>query len=156
MGIGAHRSVMAVLGLGMAVAVAGCETGDGPTGDGSGRGGSAKGAGPPSSPAASPSAPASGVGGAADGADAGACFDGRCRIVVTEQPTRIPVDARFGVDALEVTRITARSVVVQASGDGVFLSTSVGEGGTGNVNGLGFQVTDLHDGQAVLDLFPTK
>ncbi|MGW3952247.1 hypothetical protein ACWEKM_15270 [Streptomyces sp. NPDC004752] len=166
MGIGAHRSVVAALGLGLALAVAGCRAGDGAAGDGPGRGGSVEEAEPPSASAAPPSvsppvaasssAPASGAGGAANGTDVGACFDGRCRILVTKQPTRVPVDDRFGVGSLEVTSITARSVVVQASGDGMFLSTSVGEGGTGSLNGLGFRVADLRDGQAVLDFFPKK
>ncbi|MFF4755698.1 hypothetical protein ACWD5R_35015 [Streptomyces sp. NPDC002514] len=75
---------------------------------------------------------------------------------MTGQPTRIPVDDRFGVGSLEVTSITARSVVIQASGSGVFLSTSVGEGGTGSLNELGFRVAELHEGQAVLDFFPKK
>ncbi|WP_369394296.1 hypothetical protein AB5J72_47175 [Streptomyces sp. CG1] len=75
---------------------------------------------------------------------------------MTKEPTRIPVEARFGVGSLEVTSITANSVVVQASGDGMFLSTSVSEGGTGSLNGLSFRVTDVREGQAVLDFFPKK
>ncbi|MFF0223701.1 hypothetical protein [Streptomyces sp. NPDC004629] len=153
MGSGAHRGAMAVLGLGMAVAVVGCGSGGGAADDGPGRGGSGEGAEPPPSSAASTPARA---GGAADGTDVADCFDGRCRIVVTKQPTRIPVDDRFGVGSLEVTSVTARSVVVRASGDGTFLSTSVGEGGTGSLNGLGFHVAELRDGHAVLDIFPTK
>ncbi|MER5546786.1 hypothetical protein [Streptomyces sp. NPDC002589] len=58
--------------------------------------------------------------------------------------------------SLEVTSITASSVVVQASGEGVFLFTSMSEGGTGSLNGLRFRVVDVHDGQAVLDLSPKK
>ncbi|MER6525791.1 hypothetical protein [Streptomyces sp. NPDC001508] len=168
MGIGAHRGALAVLGLGMAVAVVGCGPGGGAADGGPGRGGSAQGAESPSAPApvgsspvsrsasASPSGPVSGVGGAADGTDVSDCFDGRCRIVVTKQPTRIPVDDRFGVGSLEVTSVTARSVVLRAFGDGTFLSTSVGEGGTGGLNGLGFRVVELREGRAVLDFFPKK
>ncbi|PNE38417.1 MULTISPECIES: hypothetical protein [Streptomyces] len=75
---------------------------------------------------------------------------------MTKPPTRIPVDSRFGVLSLEVTSITARSVVVRAAGHGVFLSTSVGEGGTGSLNGLGFRVVELRAGRAVLDFFPKR
>ncbi|MFF2808224.1 hypothetical protein ACFVT2_13805 [Streptomyces sp. NPDC058000] len=70
------------------------------------------------------------------------------------KPTRIPIDSRFGVGSLEVTRITVRSVVVEASGNGVFLSSSVSEGGTGSLNGLTFRVKELGDDKAVLDFFP--
>ncbi|MFB7494492.1 hypothetical protein ACFC09_07255 [Streptomyces sp. NPDC056161] len=179
MGIGAQRGVLAVVGLGTAVVLAGCGSGDA----GSGHGGSAQGSEPPSpsaaasstspassassvSPTAAPSVsrpaaasrsvPPAGARRTDDGSDVAACFDGRCEVRVTGQPTRIPVDDRFGVGSLEVTSITARSVVVQASGGGVFLSTSVGEGGTGSLNGLSFRVAELHDGQAVLDFFPKK
>ncbi|MEU8973428.1 hypothetical protein AB0D11_29910 [Streptomyces monashensis] len=138
--MGACRSARAALaGLGLAVALAGCGSGAGAGGDGSGQGSKS-----PPAPVVSPTA------------DVAACFEGRCRIRVTEQPTRIPVDARFGVGSLEVTDITARSVVVQASGNGRFMASAVGEGGTGSLNGLGFRVEDVHDGQAVLDFFPQE
>ncbi|MFJ9818557.1 hypothetical protein ACIRU3_25520 [Streptomyces sp. NPDC101151] len=75
---------------------------------------------------------------------------------MTKQPTSIPVDVRFGVGSLEVTSITASSVVVQASGNGVFLATSVSKGGISSLNGLSFRVAELHDGKVVLDLFPKK
>lgn len=146
---GAYRGAVAVLGLGMAVAVVGCGSGGGAADGGPGRGGSGAEAGPrPTTAASAPDG--------TDGTDVAGCFDGRCRIVVTRQPTRVPVDDRFGVGSLEVTSVTARSVVVRASGDGTFLSTSVGEGGTGSLNGLGFRVTELRDGRAVLDFFPQK
>lgn len=97
----------------------------------------------------------SGGGGTADGRSVGACFDGRCEILVTK-PTRIPVDSRFGVGALHITSISARSVVVRASGSGISLATSVGEGGTGTLNGLSFRVKEVSGTQAVLDFFPQK
>ncbi|QHA02648.1 hypothetical protein GQF42_04510 [Streptomyces broussonetiae] len=75
---------------------------------------------------------------------------------MTKQPTRIPVDSRFGIGSLEVTSTSARSVVVQASGRGMFLTTSVGEGGTGSLNGLSFRVAQVGDGKTVLDFFPAK
>ncbi|KOV67558.1 hypothetical protein [Streptomyces sp. MMG1121] len=75
---------------------------------------------------------------------------------MTRQPTRIAVDSRFGVGSLEVTGITARSVVVQASGTGTFLASSVSEGSIGRVNGLGFRVERVRDGHAVLDFFPKE
>ncbi|MFJ8788549.1 hypothetical protein [Streptomyces sp. NPDC102462] len=167
MRMGAHRGAVAVLGLGMAVAVVGCGSGGGAADGGPGRGGSGEGAGPRPPTAASAPDVADGTDGTdgtdvadvADGTvgtDVAGCFDGRCRILVTQQPTRIPVDDRFGVGSLEVTSVTARSVVVRASGGGTFLSTSVGEGGTGSLNGLGFRVTELRDGRAVLDFFPQK
>ncbi|KUN09198.1 hypothetical protein AQI95_04950 [Streptomyces yokosukanensis] len=99
---------------------------------------------------------ASDAGRAADGTEVRACLDGRCQILVTKEPTRIPVEGRFGVGSLEVTSVTAHSVVVQASGSGVFLSTSVSEGGTGSLNGLSFRATEVRDGHAVLDFFPKK
>ncbi|WEO99491.2 hypothetical protein A6P39_038645 [Streptomyces sp. FXJ1.172] len=165
MGIGAQRGVVAVLGLGVAVALAGCGSG---SGGGTGGDGWGEGAGAPSSTAdssrgssASPAAsrPASaptGTGGGEGSSDVGACYDGRCRLVVTKEPTRIPVDSRFGVGSLEVTGVRARSVVVQASGNGAFLTTSVGEGGTGSMNGLSFRVAEVRGGTAVLDFFPSK
>jgi hypothetical protein len=70
------------------------------------------------------------------------------------KPTSIKVDSRFGVSVLRVTKITADSVVLQSSGAGTFLSASVGEGGTGGLNGLGFRVKSLDGGTAVLEFFP--
>ncbi|MCZ4509274.1 hypothetical protein O3Q52_13900 [Streptomyces sp. ActVer] len=118
----------------------------------------------PSSQAASPStsaspSPSPSPTGAATsdtpggGTDADACFDGRCEITVSK-PMTIKVDSRFGVSNLRVTKVTEDAVMVQSSGSGVFLSTSVGEGGTGGLNSLGFRVKSLKDGRAVLEFFP--
>ena len=90
---------------------------------------------------------------AADGTDVGACFDGRCEIAVSK-PLSIKVDSRFGVGDLRVTKVTDDTVVLQSSGAGTFLSSSVGEGGTGGLNGLGFRVKSLEGGTAVLEFFP--
>lgn len=93
------------------------------------------------------------TGGPADGTDVGACFDGRCEIALSK-PTAIKVDGRFGVSDLRVTKITADSVVLQSSGaGGTWLSTSLGEGGTGIQNRLGFRVKSLGGGTAVLEFF---
>ncbi|MCX4884241.1 hypothetical protein [Streptomyces sp. NBC_00847] len=89
----------------------------------------------------------------ADGTDAGACFDGRCEIAVSK-PMTIKIDGRLGVSDLRITQITDDAVVLQSSGSGMFLSTSVGEGGTGGLNELGFRVKSLHEGTAVLEFFP--
>jgi hypothetical protein len=115
----------------------------------------ASGAGTPakSEPPSSPSSPATSGAAAADGTDAGACFDGRCDIAVSK-PMTIKVDSRFGVSELRITKITDASVVLQSSGPGTFLSASVGEGGTGGLNGLGFRVRSLDGGTAVLEFFP--
>ncbi|UUU35926.1 hypothetical protein JIX56_42240 [Streptomyces sp. CA-210063] len=94
-----------------------------------------------------------GESGAADGTDVDACFDGRCEIAVSK-PLSIKVDSRFGVSDLRVTKVTADTVVLQSSGAGTFLSSSIGEGGTGGLNGLGFRVTSLEGGTAVLEFFP--
>ncbi|MGP4052457.1 hypothetical protein [Streptomyces sp. 2A115] len=88
-----------------------------------------------------------------DGTDVGACFDGRCAIAVSKH-TAIKGDSRFGVSDVRVTKITADSVVLQASGAGASLSASVGEGGTGGLNGLGFRVKSLDSGTAVLEFHP--
>jgi hypothetical protein len=66
----------------------------------------------------------------------------------------IKIDSRLGVSDLEVTKVTEDAVVLQSSGSGVFLSTSVGEGGTGGLNSLGFRVKSLKGGRAVLEFFP--
>jgi len=100
----------------------------------------------PSSPSPSPTS------GPADGTDVGACFDGRCEIALSK-PTAIKVDSRFGVSDLRVTEITADSVVLQSSGAGTFLSTSLGVGGTGIQNKLGFRLKSLDGGTAVLEFF---
>lgn len=101
----------------------------------------------PSAPSPSPTS------GPAAGTDVGACFDGRCEIALSK-PTAIKVDSGFGVSDLRVTRITADSVVLQSSGTGgTFLSTSLGEGGTGIQNKLGFRVKSLDGGTAVLEFF---
>jgi hypothetical protein len=112
----------------------------------------------PSSPSASPSTPPSPSGPATSdapggGTDADACFDGQCEITVSK-PMTIKVDSRFGVSNLRVTKVTEDAVMLQSSGSGVFLSTSVGEGGTGGLNSLGFRVKSLKGGKAVLEFFP--
>ncbi|MEE1837760.1 hypothetical protein [Streptomyces sp. SP17KL33] len=93
--------------------------------------------------------------GGADGTGTGteACFDGRCELTVSE-PLSIEVDSRFGVGDLRVTKITDDTVVLRSSGAGTHLSSSVGEGGTGGLNGLGFRVKSLEGGTAVLEFFP--
>ncbi|WP_326761583.1 hypothetical protein OHB35_43785 [Streptomyces phaeochromogenes] len=114
----------------------------------------------PSSQAASPSASATrSPSGAATsdapggGTDVDVCFDGRCEITVSK-PMTIKVDSRLGVSNLEITKITEDAVILQSAGSGVFLSTSVGEGGTGGLNSLGFRVKSLKGGRAVLEFFP--
>lgn len=82
-----------------------------------------------------------------------ACFDGRCELTVSG-PLSIEVDSRFGVGDLRVTEVTDDSVVLQSSGAGTHLSSSIGEGGTGGLNGLGFRVKSLKGGTAVLEFFP--
>lgn len=95
--------------------------------------------------------------GAADGTGTGtgteACFDGRCELTVSE-PLSVEVDSRFGVGDLRVTKVTEDTVVLRSSGAGTRLSSSVGEGGTGGLNGLGFRVKSLEGGTAVLEFFP--
>ncbi|MEU9954387.1 hypothetical protein [Streptomyces sp. NPDC050982] len=105
---------------------------------------------PPLSPSPSGPAASDAPGG---GTDADACFDGRCEITVSK-PMTIKVDSRFGVSNLRVTKVTEDAVMLQSSGSGVFLSTSVGEGGTGGLNRLGFRVKSLKGGKAVLEFFP--
>ncbi|GHF56156.1 hypothetical protein [Streptomyces thermodiastaticus] len=87
------------------------------------------------------------------GAGADDCYDGRCEIVVTA-PTRIPLDDRLGLDTLHISRTSADTLLLRASGPGTQLATSVGEGGTGVLNGLGFRVKDLSGTRAVVVLFP--
>ncbi|MDQ0761985.1 hypothetical protein [Streptomyces canus] len=106
---------------------------------------------PPTSPSPT-STPTSGSA-AADGTDVGACFDGRCEITVSK-PMTIKTDSRLGVSDLRITQITDDAVVLQSSGSGMFLSTSVGEGGTGGLNELGFRVKSLDGGTAVLEFYP--
>lgn len=146
--------------LALMVALTGC-TGSGGRDDGSGEGAESSssstpskaggGGGPtetkrPSSPSSSASS------GPADGSDVSACFDGRCEIALSK-PTAIPVDSRFGLGTLRVTKITANSVVLQSSGAGTFMSTSLTEGSTGVQNGLGFRVKSLDGGTTVLEFF---
>lgn len=155
------------VGVGVTLAVTAVLTGCGGSGgqdDGSAEGAEpsststpsrASGAGTPTGTkqAASPSTSPSDTSGPADGSDVGACFDGRCEIALSK-PTAIKVDSRFGVSGLRVTRITPDSVVLQSSGTGgTFLSTSLGEGGTGIQNKLGFRVKSLAGGTAVLEFF---
>ncbi|MDX3637880.1 hypothetical protein [Streptomyces sp. MB09-02B] len=87
------------------------------------------------------------------GTGTGPCFDGRCELTVSE-PLSIEVDSRFGVGDLRVTKITDDAVVLRSSGAGTHLSSSIGEGGTGGLNGLGFRVKSLEGGTAVLQFFP--
>ncbi|GHA90880.1 hypothetical protein GCM10010512_23110 [Streptomyces thermoviolaceus subsp. thermoviolaceus] len=133
---GGFGGVVAALTLGAASVVAGCD-GDGP-------------------PDAAP-ATAAASHGRSDAVPGGAglddCRDGRCEIVVTA-PTRIPLDDRLGVDTLRISRTSADTLLLQASGPGTQLATSVGEGGTGVLNGLGFRVKDLDGTRAVVVLFP--
>lgn len=168
MNTGRGRGGVAV-GLALMVVLTGCGGGGGDgRDDGSGEGAESSStrtpseSARPSSQAASPStspsasgpatsdAPDGGTGG---GTDADACFDGRCEITVSK-PMTIKVDSRFGVSNLEVTKVTEDAVMLQSSGSGVFLSTSVGEGGTGGLNSLGFRVKSLKGGEAVLEFFP--
>ncbi|MFF6783177.1 hypothetical protein [Streptomyces sp. NPDC012510] len=88
-----------------------------------------------------------------DSTDVDACYDGRCELAVPE-PVSIEVDDRFGVGDLRVTKVTDDTVVLRSSGAGTFLSTTLGEGGTGGLNGLGFRVKSLEGGTAVLEFFP--
>ncbi|MEV2189607.1 hypothetical protein AB0I02_01200 [Streptomyces phaeochromogenes] len=104
----------------------------------------------PPSPSPSGTATSDATGG---GTDVDACFDGRCEITVSK-PMTIKIDSRLGVSDLEVTKVTEDAVMLQSSGSGVFLSTSVGEGGTGGLNSLGFRVKSLKGGRAVLEFFP--
>jgi len=89
-----------------------------------------------------------------DGSDVEACFDGRCEIALSK-PTAIEVDSRFGVPGLRVTKITADSVVLESSGAGTFMETSLADGTTGVQNGLGFRLKSLDGGTAVLEFFPS-
>lgn len=107
----------------------------------------------PDAPAESDSGDSTGGSGPADGTDLGACFDGRCEIAVSE-PMSIDVDRRFGVGDLRVTKVTDDTVVLRSSGAGTLLSSSIGEGATGGLNGLGFRVRSLEGGTAVLEFFP--
>jgi hypothetical protein len=160
--------VGAAVALALAAALTGCGGGDGQDG------GSAEGSEPPSasrtpsgatetrsgarqppSPSPTPtdadgSCPADATD-TATGADA--CFDGRCEIAVS-RPMTIKIDSRLGVSDLRITKITDDIVVLQSSGAGTFLSSSVGEGSTGGLNGLGFRVKSLDGGTAVLEFFP--
>lgn len=151
-GVGAALVLMAVL--------TGCGGNSGRH-DGSGQGAEssststpskASGAGGPTATKPPASPPSSSASGPADGSDVGACFDGRCEIALSK-PTAIPVDSRFGLGTLRVTKITADSVVLQSSGAGTFMRTSLSEGGTGVQNGLGFRVKSLDGGTAVLEFF---
>ncbi|WP_217177560.1 hypothetical protein [Streptomyces sp. AC495_CC817] len=85
--------------------------------------------------------------------DADACFDGRCVLTVSG-PRSVEVDSRFGVGDLRVTKVTDDTVVLRSSGAGTVLSSSLGAGGTGGLNGLGFRVKSLQGGTAVLEFFP--
>ncbi|MGW0707497.1 hypothetical protein ACWD4G_16300 [Streptomyces sp. NPDC002643] len=89
----------------------------------------------------------------ASASDVEACFDGRCDLTVSE-PMTVRMDGRLGVSDLRITKITEDTVVLQSSGAGTFLSSSVGEGSTGGLNGLGFRVKSLRGGTAVLEFFP--
>ncbi|WNZ13748.1 hypothetical protein [Streptomyces sp. 11x1] len=70
------------------------------------------------------------------------------------EPRSIEVDSRFGVGDLRVTKVTDDTVVLRSSGAGTVLSSSLGAGGTGGLNGLGFRVKSLQGGTAVLEFFP--
>ncbi|MDQ1031761.1 hypothetical protein QF035_009343 [Streptomyces umbrinus] len=154
--------------LTLMVVLSGCGGGGGGRDDGSGEGAESSSTRTPSesarpssqaaSPSTSPSASGPGTSDSPDdrtggGTDADACFDGRCEITVPK-PMTIKVDSRFGVSNLRVTKVTEDAVMLQSSGSGVFLSTSVGEGGTGGLNSLGFRVKSLKGGSAVLEFFP--
>ncbi|WP_405866183.1 MULTISPECIES: hypothetical protein [unclassified Streptomyces] len=104
---------------------------------------------PTSSPTSSPTNGSA----AADGTDTDACFDGRCEIAVSK-PMTIKIDSRLGVSDLRITQIRDDAVVLQSSGPGTFLSTSVGAGSTGGLNDLHFRVKSLDGGTAVLQFFP--
>ncbi|MGA4842191.1 hypothetical protein [Streptomyces sp. G45] len=74
------------------------------------------------------------------------------------KPTVIPIDSRFRVGELTVAAITRDSVVVEAVGvgGGPFLSTTMSEGGTGQLNRVAFRVLSLGGGTAVLSIHPAK
>ncbi|MCT9084633.1 hypothetical protein [Streptomyces fulvoviolaceus] len=150
----------AAVALALMAVLTGCG-GNGGQDDGSGEGAASSststpsrtgGGGEPTETKQPSSSPSSSTAVPADGSDIDACFDGRCEIALSK-PTAIEVDSRFGVGDLRVTKITADSVVLESSGAGTFMKTSLAEGTTGVQNGLGFRLKSLDGGTAVLEFF---
>jgi hypothetical protein len=92
---------------------------------------------------------------AADGSGVRACFDGTCEIAVSK-PTNIPVDSRFGISKLSITRITPDSVSMTATGPGISMAAQTGPGGICSLNGLTVRVKAIAHGTAVLVLSPNR
>jgi hypothetical protein len=94
---------------------------------------------------------------AANAAAHGPCYDGRCKITVSE-PASIKVNShRFGFGKLRITHISSRSVKMSATTTGGGrLSGSTSPGGTIRLNNLKILVKSVSGHKARLVLTPTS
>lgn len=92
----------------------------------------------------------------ANAAAHGPCYDGRCKITVS-QPTSIKVNShRFGFGKVRITHISSRSVKMSATTGGVHLSGSASPGGTVRLNNLKIWVKSVTGHKARLVLTPVS
>lgn len=152
-GVMAAAVVLAGCGSGSGSGGSGSGLGDGSAGPGRGAAGSTTAAPRRSSvPPAVPS-PAPPKATARAGTDAGlrSCYDGSCEITVTG-PVTIPVADRFGFPAVEVTRVGADGVTIEANGGGTHLESGVSPGGTAALNGISVRVRAVRGSTAELSI----
>lgn len=139
---GRCRTALAVLALAVSIVAAGCSTVVPGTPQPVGTAQSV-------TTTAEPAPPPPGTDGIAD------CFDGACRITVTEGVV-IPLDAaRLRLETLSVERIQQNSITLRSASPGGgtgIVSTS--PGGRTTLNGLTTRVISIDNGTAVLELSP--
>lgn len=87
----------------------------------------------------------------------GPCYDGRCKITVSE-PASIKVNShRFGFGKVRITHVSSRSVKMSATTTGgARLSGSTSPGGTVRLNNLKMAVKSVTGHRARLVLTPTS
>lgn len=88
---------------------------------------------------------------AADGSGLDACADGDCEVRVSESD-EIPIDPSFGIDNFTVAEIGPDMVVIEGTGAGAYVRTSVGTQGRSTLNGITVQILAIDGDQAVLSL----
>ena len=71
-----------------------------------------------------------------------------CRLV------DIAVDGDFGVDRVRVTQIAADSVTFEADAPGIHLGSTIGAGGSSQLNEIRISVPAIRNGTAVVQFSP--
>lgn len=102
---------------------------------------------PPSSTIAHPDGPLA----AANGTDLKSCRDGDCEVILKPKD-KIAFEARLRVTYIAIDSVSADSVTLSAALPGG-TRTTIG-GSAGGTNGIGYRVTAIKDGRAVVKFTP--